>query len=72
MSSLPEAGIPAAGPDRTTLGDHVLGQLRRLGATVGLSEADTALYGQILLDSLRRLRPAAVVPPPGVAQLPLR
>ncbi|WP_447034723.1 tryptophan dimethylallyltransferase family protein [Streptomyces sp. DSM 118878] len=30
----------------------MLGQLLRLGATVGLSEADTALYGQVLLDSL--------------------
>ncbi|APY84966.1 prenyltransferase [Streptomyces alfalfae] len=52
MSSLPEAATPAAEPGETTLGEHVLGQLRRLGATVGLSEADTALYGQVLLDSL--------------------
>ena len=52
MTSLPQAGIPAAEPGETTLGDHVLGQLLRLGATVGLSEADTALYGQVLLDSL--------------------
>ncbi|MFJ8826966.1 tryptophan dimethylallyltransferase family protein [Streptomyces sp. NPDC102467] len=52
MTTQPETGIPTAGPGETTLGDHVLGQLRRLGATVGLSEADTALYGQVLLDSL--------------------
>jgi len=52
MTAAPETGIPAAGPGETTLGDHVLGQLLRLGATVGLSKADAALYGQILLDSL--------------------
>ncbi|MFE6893658.1 tryptophan dimethylallyltransferase family protein [Streptomyces sp. NPDC057694] len=52
MTALPEPGIPTAGPAETTLGGHVLGQLRRLGAVVGLSETDTALYGQVLLDSL--------------------
>ncbi|MEW1930286.1 tryptophan dimethylallyltransferase family protein [Streptomyces sp. NPDC088360] len=52
MMSLPEAGIAADEPGKATLGDHVLGQLQRLGAAVGLSEADTALYGQVLLDSL--------------------
>jgi DMATS type aromatic prenyltransferase len=52
MTAQPETGIPAAGPGPATLGHHVLGQLRRLGATVGLSETDTALYGQVLLDSL--------------------
>ncbi|MGW6145523.1 tryptophan dimethylallyltransferase family protein [Streptomyces sp. NPDC055140] len=52
MSALPEPGIPTAEPGETTLGDHVLGQLRGLGATVGLSETDTALYGQVILDSL--------------------
>ncbi|MEV0124446.1 tryptophan dimethylallyltransferase family protein [Streptomyces sp. NPDC050703] len=52
MTPLPEAGIPAASAGETTLGDHVLGQLLRLGATVGLSGADTAVYGQALLDSL--------------------
>lgn len=52
MTSLPGPGIPATGPGETTLGDHALGQLRRLSATVGLSEADTDLYGQVLLDSL--------------------
>ncbi|MEV1022960.1 tryptophan dimethylallyltransferase family protein [Streptomyces sp. NPDC050264] len=52
MIPQPETGIPTAGSGETTLGDHVLGQLRRFGATVGLSEADTALYGQVLLDSL--------------------
>ncbi|OON77954.1 tryptophan dimethylallyltransferase family protein [Streptomyces tsukubensis] len=52
MTSRPETGIPTGGPGEGTLGDHVLGQLRRLGATVGLSEADTELYGQVLLDSL--------------------
>ncbi|MFJ8937312.1 tryptophan dimethylallyltransferase family protein [Streptomyces sp. NPDC102365] len=44
--------MAAEGPTEATLGDHVVGQLQRLGATVGLSEADTALYGQILIDSL--------------------
>ncbi|MFJ9041186.1 tryptophan dimethylallyltransferase family protein [Streptomyces sp. NPDC102406] len=52
MTSLPGPGIPATGTGETTLGDHVIGQLRGLGATVGLSEADTELYGQVLLDSL--------------------
>ncbi|MEU6663358.1 tryptophan dimethylallyltransferase family protein [Streptomyces sp. NPDC046821] len=52
MSTLPETGIRAAGLGEATLGGHVLGQLRRLGATVGLSETDIALYGQVLLDSL--------------------
>ncbi|WP_405679040.1 prenyltransferase [Streptomyces sp. NBC_01511] len=52
MSTLPEQDMPAAGLSGTTLGDHVHGQLLRLGAVVGLREADTALYGQILLDSL--------------------
>lgn len=52
MTALAETGVPAPGPGETTLGDHVLGQLRRLGATVGLSETDTALYGEVLLDSL--------------------
>ncbi|MEU9187287.1 tryptophan dimethylallyltransferase family protein [Streptomyces sp. NPDC048484] len=52
MTPPPETGLPTAGPREATLGDHVLGQLRRLGATVGLSEADTALYGQILIGSL--------------------
>ncbi|MFE9118440.1 tryptophan dimethylallyltransferase family protein [Streptomyces sp. NPDC007172] len=52
MTSRPGPGIPATGPGETTLGDHVLGQLRRLGATVGLSEADTELYGQVLINSL--------------------
>ncbi|WP_167150980.1 tryptophan dimethylallyltransferase family protein [Streptomyces sp. MBT27] len=52
MTSRPGPGIPATGPGETTLGDHVLGQLRRLGATVGLSERDTELYGQVLIESL--------------------
>ncbi|MET9499669.1 tryptophan dimethylallyltransferase family protein [Streptomyces sp. NPDC006552] len=52
MTSRPGPGIPAAGPGETTLGDHVLGQLRRLGAVVGLSEADTEEYGQVVLGSL--------------------
>ncbi|MEU6394740.1 tryptophan dimethylallyltransferase family protein [Streptomyces sp. NPDC046939] len=52
MTPRPGPGTPAAGPGENTLGEHVLGQLRRLGATVGLSEADTALYGEVLLDSL--------------------
>ncbi|MFD8260202.1 tryptophan dimethylallyltransferase family protein [Streptomyces griseoluteus] len=51
MTSRPGPGIPATGPGETTLGNHVLGQLLRLGATVGLSEADTELYGQVLLGS---------------------
>ncbi|MGW5733062.1 MULTISPECIES: tryptophan dimethylallyltransferase family protein [Streptomyces] len=52
MTPLPEAGTAAPVPAQPTLGDHVLGQLRHLGAVVGLSEADTELYGQVLLDSL--------------------
>lgn len=52
MTARPAPGIPATGSGETTLGDHVLGQLRRLAATVGLTEADTELYGQVLLDSL--------------------
>ncbi|MFF6995957.1 tryptophan dimethylallyltransferase family protein [Streptomyces sp. NPDC008313] len=52
MTSRPGPDIPATSTGETTLGDHVLGQLRRLGAVVGLSEADTELYGQVLLDSL--------------------
>ncbi|WP_331726391.1 tryptophan dimethylallyltransferase family protein [Streptomyces sp. NBC_00470] len=51
MTALPAPGIPTTEPG-STLGDHVLRQLRRLGATVGLSESDIALYGQVLLDSL--------------------
>ncbi|MFG2561290.1 tryptophan dimethylallyltransferase family protein [Streptomyces sp. NPDC048496] len=43
---------PAAGPSEVILGDHVLGQLLRLGAVVGLNDADTSLYGQVLLNSL--------------------
>ncbi|MFE0684344.1 tryptophan dimethylallyltransferase family protein [Streptomyces sp. NPDC058961] len=50
MTSRP--GIPATSPGETTLGDHVLGQLQRLGAAVDLSEADTELYGQVLIESL--------------------
>ncbi|MEU2956352.1 tryptophan dimethylallyltransferase family protein [Streptomyces xanthochromogenes] len=52
MTSRPGPGIPATSPGETTLGHHVLSQLRRLGATVGLSEADTELYGRVVVDSL--------------------
>ncbi|NEC64103.1 tryptophan dimethylallyltransferase family protein [Streptomyces sp. SID9727] len=52
MTSRPGPGVPATSPGETTLGEHVLGQLRRLGTTVGLSKADTELYGQVLVDSL--------------------
>ncbi|WP_326696295.1 prenyltransferase [Streptomyces sp. NBC_01754] len=64
MTFPPGPGIPATSPGETTLGDHVLGQLRRLGATVGLSEADTELYGQVLIDSLAGVahRPLSLPP----------
>ncbi|MFG3136411.1 tryptophan dimethylallyltransferase family protein [Streptomyces sp. NPDC048211] len=52
MTSRPSVVSPATSPGETTLGDHVLGQLRRLGATVGLSKTDIELYGQVLTDSL--------------------
>lgn len=64
MTSLPGSGLPASVPGTTTLGDHVHGQLQRLGVAVGLSETDTALYGQVLLDSLAgsARRPLALPP----------
>ncbi|WP_411084658.1 tryptophan dimethylallyltransferase family protein [Streptomyces sp. cmx-18-6] len=52
MTTLPEPGTAKTEAGDERLGDHVLGQLRRLGAIVGLSETDTALYGQVLLASL--------------------
>ncbi|WP_229820950.1 MULTISPECIES: tryptophan dimethylallyltransferase family protein [Streptomyces] len=57
-------GAPAAEPGGTTLGDHVLGQLLRLCAVAGLADADTATYGQVLLDSLgdTALRPLSLPP----------
>ncbi|MFJ9624926.1 tryptophan dimethylallyltransferase family protein [Streptomyces sp. NPDC101181] len=52
MTTSREPGIPSAEPGGTTVGEHVLGQLRRLGATVGLGASDTARCGQAVLDSL--------------------
>ncbi|MFI7006533.1 tryptophan dimethylallyltransferase family protein [Streptomyces sp. NPDC050145] len=67
MTTQLESDISTAGPEeapQATLGDHVLGQLRRLGATVGLSDTDTTLYGQVLLDSLAGVarRPLSLPP----------
>ncbi|MCX4671900.1 prenyltransferase [Streptomyces sp. NBC_01381] len=46
------ASASAAGSNRTTLGEHVLGQLLRLAPIAGLTDADTRTYGQVLMDSL--------------------
>ncbi|MDQ0987982.1 tryptophan dimethylallyltransferase family protein [Streptomyces sp. V2I9] len=64
MTTLQEPGISSVEHAGATLGDHVRGQLLRLGATVGLSETDTALYGQVLLDSLAGVarRPLSLPP----------
>lgn len=72
MTSRPGPGMPATSPGETTLGHHVLGQLRRLGATVGLSEADTELYGQVLIASLAGAAHRPLSLPCGLAHLPLR
>ncbi|GAB2736775.1 tryptophan dimethylallyltransferase family protein [Streptomyces bullii] len=52
MSRASAGEIPAAQVDSLTLGDHVAGQLVRLGSAVGLKEADAALYAEILVESL--------------------
>ncbi|GAB2859226.1 DMATS family aromatic prenyltransferase [Streptomyces deserti] len=56
---------PEADAGIVTLGDHVTGQLRRLGAVVGLKDADIALYAQTLADSLGDAsgRPLSQPPP---------
>lgn len=52
MSAIPISKTPTAPVGGTTLGEHVLGQLRRLGPIAGLRKRDTRAYGQILMDSL--------------------
>jgi DMATS type aromatic prenyltransferase len=52
VSTAPVSDAPAADAQGLTLADHVAGQLLRLGAAVGSPDAETALYAQIVLDSL--------------------
>ncbi|MBZ9642311.1 tryptophan dimethylallyltransferase family protein [Streptomyces sp. PSKA30] len=65
MSTAPASDTPATDAHSLTLGNHVVGQLLRLSAVVGLTDTDAALYAQILVDSLGNAsgRPLALPPP---------
>ncbi|MFD5234580.1 tryptophan dimethylallyltransferase family protein [Streptomyces qaidamensis] len=50
--------------DSLTLGDHVARQLLRLGAVVGLKDADAALYAELLVTSLGNASQRLLSQPP--------